>query len=115
MNKSILFLKAHAKARKIVAIVGDYVIAFSIALKEEYAAQKAVFRIRNIVRQSEKAVAVGVRLVCPFSDQAISRMVWLPKSMIKDGAIAAWFWDKKIKELKSSINYSGARSLIVEI
>lgn len=115
MNKSILFLKAHAKARRIVKNVGDYMIAFSLSLKEVYAEQKAVFEVRNIVRQSEKAVAVGVRLVCPFSDQSISRMVWLPKSMIKDGAIAAWFWDKKIKELKSSISYSGASSLIVEV
>lgn len=37
MNKSQLFKKAHQIAKSIVAVVGNYSVAFSVALKEVYA------------------------------------------------------------------------------
>ena len=37
MNKSQIFTKAHQVARQTVEIVGDYIIAFRLALKEVYA------------------------------------------------------------------------------
>lgn len=40
MNKSIIFKKAHKIAKAIVAKVGNYMIAMSIALKEVYASMK---------------------------------------------------------------------------
>ena len=40
MNKSQIFKAAHENARKIVKIVGDYVVAFSYSLKEVYAGMK---------------------------------------------------------------------------
>ncbi len=37
MNKQSLFQQAHAEARKIAAAVGDYMVAFKLALKQAWA------------------------------------------------------------------------------
>lgn len=41
MNKSQIFTKAHQIARQTVEIVGDYIIAFRLALKEVYSQTKS--------------------------------------------------------------------------
>lgn len=47
MNNSALFKEAHKKARKTVSIVGDYQIAFTLALREVVAEQKKVVILKK--------------------------------------------------------------------
>ena len=47
MNNSQLFKKAHKQARKTVSIVGDYQIAFTLALRELVAEQKKVVILKK--------------------------------------------------------------------
>jgi len=51
MTKSEIFTKAHATARKTVKAVGNYMIAFSLALKEAYK--------MTVKTLEEKAIEMG--------------------------------------------------------
>lgn len=53
MTKSEIFTKAHAIAKKTVAIVGDYVVALSLALKEVYKSMSSI---------ESKLVAEGLKV-----------------------------------------------------
>lgn len=64
MNKSEIFNLAHEKARKIAAAVGDYVIAFSLSLKEVYAEMKKA--PKNIVSEIE---ALGFASINQWRDR----------------------------------------------
>lgn len=54
MNRSEIFKKAHSTAKATVAIVGNYSIAFSIALKEIYSNQS-----KSI---ADKLLAAGLKV-----------------------------------------------------
>ncbi len=56
MTKSEIFLKAHTIAKATAAVVGDYMIAMSLALKEIYSSMK------KAVSVEEKLVAAGLKV-----------------------------------------------------
>ena len=57
MTKSEIFKAAHAMARKVVAIVGDYMVAFSYSLKEVYKNMNA--KNLTMAELAEKALELG--------------------------------------------------------
>lgn len=54
MNKSQIFKAAHAKAKAIVSIVGDYMVAFSYSLKEVYS------KMNNNMKQKLESLGMTV-------------------------------------------------------
>ena len=49
MNKSAIFTKAHQIAKATVSVVGNYRIAFSLALKEVYAEMNQVVKVEKVI------------------------------------------------------------------
>ena len=66
MNKSKLFKMAHAKARSIVNIVGDYKIAFQLALKNLY---KFIGQETVKMIGSEKQISLAKDILSKWSAQ----------------------------------------------
>lgn len=50
------------------------------------------------VKETAKAICIKGYLVCVNTDQAISKNLWIPKSLIKNGVIPTWFFNKKVSE-----------------
>ena len=67
MNKSEIFKTAHRMARGTVKAVGNYMIAFSLALKEvnDFLAQKIMIRDESVRRRFQKGGIVMKQ--CPYS------------------------------------------------
>ena len=94
---------------------------FSESLKSAWAwakrtlVEKSVEINGKIRRETEKAVAITITFVCVHTDQAVNRLMWIPKSLVRNGAVSEWFFNKKIEEMKSEFsNYGGFRSLSIE-
>jgi hypothetical protein len=70
----------------------------------------------KISKSTEKAVAISINFVCVHTDQVVSRLMWIPKSLVNNaGEVAEWFFNKKIEEMKSEFsNYGGYNSLTIE-
>ena len=64
----------------------------------------------EVLRETAKAVCVKGFLICTSTDQTRRANIWVPKSLITDGAIAGWFFNKKVNELKSESSYIGSLS-----
>lgn len=67
----------------------------------------------KIVRETEKALSINVTFFCYSTDQSVTRMMWIPKSLVNNGNVAPWFFEKKLTEMKAEFSYYGA-SLGVE-
>lgn len=55
-------------------------------------------RIIKIEKETEKAVAIKVNYDAYNLERNFSRLIWIPKSLIKDMAVQGWFLTKKIRE-----------------
>ena len=64
----------------------------------------------EIIRETAKAVCVKGFLICTATDQSRRANIWVPKSLITDGEIAGWFFNKKVNEVKSETSYTGPLS-----
>lgn len=99
MNKSQIFKKAHKIARDTVEIVGDYIIAFCLALKEVYAELKKLekkektFKLTMARKIHETDKAVLVEVFANYKRSGGYVEMWLPKS----GVIS---FEGKVLELK---------------
>ena len=54
----------------------------------------------KIVRETEKAVAIAAVAIDAYGRSDLETQIWVPKSMIQDGAAPAWFIRKKADEAK---------------
>jgi len=60
--------------------------------------QNAYHVIKEIARQTDKAIAVNLVLYVPNIEKWFDRLLWIPKSLIKNQAVQGWFVIKKIRE-----------------
>ncbi len=68
--------------------------------------------VYSIVRETEKAICIAGQLACNVTDQVVKSNLWIPKSLINDGAIATWFLTKKIEEaIEGHSHYGGGQTL----
>ena len=82
-------------------------LANKTKVKEEERAFKDGFHdLPLIERETEKAVAVNATLTREATDEVISRMVWFPKSQLKNGQAPGWLINAKLKRLLSGIPHS---------
>lgn len=59
----------------------------------------AYHTLAKVVKETEKAVAVEAVLDFCDVEKYSHKMLWIPKSLIKNGAVQGWFVIKKIEEL----------------
>jgi len=76
-------------------------------------AKEAAMEFRNeyhsigeIARESDKVVAVEARIDEECTDQSITRLIWLPKSQIKDGQVQGWLLQTKVEDLLNQVRMS---------
>ena len=109
--KATQFKAAHKIAKETVAKVGDYMIAFKLALKSIWAKLKTpkakrMVTIQNngIVRETEKAVLVACK--CEGHVRDFVKNIWFPKSRIEiDGETVkaeSWLHQAKSEELNGA-------------
>ena len=55
-------------------------------------------RIIKIERETEKALAIKVNFDAYNLERDFGRLIWIPKSLIKNMAVQGWFLAKKIRE-----------------
>lgn len=51
------------------------------------------------IKETEKAVMLKLTAELPHIEKTVSREIWIPKSLIKDGVIKSWFISKKADEV----------------
>jgi len=66
------------------------------------------FRSIMTIRESEKAVAINVYFECLHTERTVTRMAWIPKSLLQNGCVPEWFLTKKVNELAEQ--FSGYNS-----
>ena len=66
------------------------------------------FRSIMTIRESEKAVAINVYFECVHTERTVTRMAWIPKSLLHNGCVPEWFLTKKVNELAEQ--FSGYNS-----
>lgn len=59
------------------------------------------------IDETEKAVKAMAILTCNSTDQQRKRNFFIPKSILENGEMPAWFADKKRKELNDNESYQG--------
>jgi len=57
-------------------------------------------KIIEIAKETAKAIAVKASFDAYDVERTVHRLVWIPKSLIKNGAVPGWWMAKKIDELK---------------
>ena len=55
-------------------------------------------KILKIERETEKALAIKVNFDAYNLERDFGRLIWIPKSLIRDMAVQGWFLAKKIRE-----------------
>ena len=75
-------------------------------------------RIKQVVKESEKAICVMITLEHPSSNKQFTKEQWLPKSVVEsmtDTVVVAkdWFVNKMISEQLSFMRVGGIMSSIV--
>ena len=60
----------------------------------------ACHRIVEIAKETVKAVAVNAVFDAYNIERTIYRLLWIPKSLIKNGGVPGWFIAKKVNELE---------------
>ena len=66
----------------------------------------------SVVRETEKAICIAGQIACYVTNQVVKSNMWIPKSLISDGTIPTWFFEKKVDEAVSQHNYYGSGSTI---
>jgi len=73
-------------------------------------------KILGIEKETEKAIAV--KLVLDFCDveKTQNKLLWIPKSLIKDGAVQGWYVTKKMQEILDEyrMDFSRYGSVIID-
>ena len=57
-------------------------------------------KVIEIAKETEKAIAVKAYFDAYNIERDITRLIWIPKSLMKDGCVPGWFIAKKITELE---------------
>lgn len=68
------------------------------ARNEAREAREAFYRI-PVVRETDKAVAAPVGFENVFTEWSGEKMIWFPKSVLRDGAAPGWMILQKLREL----------------
>lgn len=97
INKSILFKSAWK-------MVKEYAMTMTDALKKawKYAKENASYIFLNVVKETEKAVAIEVYSangVISTSAKVYGRknLLWFPKSMLVNGCAPMWMYHQKMR------------------
>lgn len=96
-NKSIIFKSAWK-------MVKEYAMDLSSALSKawKYAKDNAEYIFLDVVRETEKAVAIEVYTangVTSTSEKFYGRknLLWFPKSMLVNGCAPVWMYNQKLR------------------
>lgn len=106
------WLKADGTVSDSTFIKGALKIQVKKDQDEALKAFKNEFHAIQVARESEKAVAITVRIDLCDIERDITRLVWLPKSQLKDGAAPGWLLLAKRAELRDELRNAG--SAIIE-
>ena len=59
--------------------------------------------IKSVKRETEKAVAVEANFDAYNLERDFSRLIWIPKSLLKNMAVPGWFIAKKVREVAENL------------
>jgi len=86
-------------AEKTLAKANDNYKANQAAYAEAKNHSESLHAITKIVRETERALAVEVILEFCDVEKMADKMIWIPKSLVKDNSVPGWFVIKKLNEL----------------
>jgi len=75
-------------------------------------------KVLEIAKETEKAIAVNAHFDAYNIERDITRLVWIPKSLMKAGCVPGWFIAKKISEIEEEFylqNNTGIMLMSIEI
>lgn len=74
------------------------------AATEERAKGTKYYEVASkITKETEKAVMIDVPVEIPNIEKTVSRGLWIPKSMLREGHAPEWFLQKKMDEISEEI------------
>lgn len=59
--------------------------------------------VTNIAKETAKAICATVQVVCVHTDNYFSKDIWIPKSLMRNDEVVAWFASKKESEILSTL------------
>lgn len=86
------------------------------AYSEAKVHSESLHAITKKVRETEKALAVEVILEFCDVEKIVDKMIWIPKSLVKDNSVPGWFVIKKLNELLEEyrMNFSRFGSVMID-
>lgn len=81
----------------------DFLLKRDEEKKELEKLEKEGIELENIVKETEKAIAIEINLESKDGEYTKTETVWFPKSLVKNGKAVYWFYNKKINEV---MNYN---------
>lgn len=69
----------------------------------------------TIERENDKAVAINVSIYEECTDQQINRLVWFPKSQIKNNQAPGWLFIAKVNDLMERVRMPSGGAYTVSI
>lgn len=86
--------------------------------KKKMAEESKIFRngyhtLENLVRETEKAAAISISFETVHTEKIIRRLLWLPKSLLKDARAPGWFLLKKVDEIAEEIEETARQPVMV--
>ncbi len=82
-------------------------LAFVKEIKQERVESNKSVKFTKI-SETERAVKGEAWLTCTATDQQKKRVFFVPKSILENGEMPAWFANKKRKQLNDNENYGGS-------
>lgn len=73
------------------------------------------FQIPKIEKETEKAVAFNIEIELCNLERTVQRLCWIPKSMIKNGAVPGWLLEKKGIEIITSYPQGSGATIMTEL
>lgn len=55
------------------------------------------------MKETEKAVRLEIRFEVPAAEKNLSRLVWIPKSQIRNGKLTEWIFGQKLDEIQKDL------------
>ena len=103
-------------AEKTLAKAEENYKARQTAYAEAKVHSESLHAITKTVRETEKALAVEVTLEFCDVEKIADKMIWIPKSLVKNNSVPGWFVSKKLNELLEEyrMNFSRYGSVIID-
>lgn len=104
-NKKEIMLNAWRLVKSFFITISEALIKAWAGTKDKKS-QNADHTLVEVARETEKAICVNAKITNIHTDKSFTKMVWIPKSLVKnENEVPNWFLGKKVSEISEEFNF----------